>query len=154
MKKEAGIGPYLKKAAKLLFYLYEGEQRLSQSIFRKQNRVGDMIDRRRVGQDLPQCVVLHVLGQLHEDRVPVRVLDREHPLKADSEFWIDKKCKKMNQKWPIGCSVTNVKAHSHLLHLMPFVRQMVALMQRDRKTPISELTQSTVESTDCCGKCE
>jgi len=46
-----------------------------------------MIDRRRVGQDLPQCVVLHVLGQLHEDRVPVRVLDREHPLKADSEFW-------------------------------------------------------------------
>ena len=29
MKKEAGIGPYLKKAAKLLFYLYEGEQRLS-----------------------------------------------------------------------------------------------------------------------------
>ena len=48
----------------------------------------DVIDGGRVGQDLPEGVVLHVLGQLHEDRVAVRVLDGEHPLEADPEFWI------------------------------------------------------------------
>ena len=32
--------------------------------------------------------------------------------------------------------------------------QTVVLPHRDRKIPISVLTQSSVESADCCGKCE
>ena len=34
------------------------------------------------------------------------------------------------------------------------MRQTVALMQRDRKIPISALMQSTAASADHCGKCE
>ena len=34
------------------------------------------------------------------------------------------------------------------------LRQMVALLRRDRKIPISALTQSTAESADRCGECE
>ena len=34
------------------------------------------------------------------------------------------------------------------------MQQMVALMQRDRKIPISALTQSSAESPDPCGECE
>ena len=30
----------------------------------------------------------------------------------------------------------------------------VALCRRDRKIPISALTQSTAETTDCCSECE
>ena len=34
------------------------------------------------------------------------------------------------------------------------LQQTVAFPQRDRNFSISALTQSTVENTDCCGKCE
>ena len=34
------------------------------------------------------------------------------------------------------------------------LRQTVALLRRDRKIPISALTQSTAESADRCGECE
>ena len=34
------------------------------------------------------------------------------------------------------------------------LRQTVALLRRDRKIPISALTQSTAESADRCSECE
>ena len=46
------------------------------------------------------------------------------------------------------------KAHSHYCVFRVRLRQTVALLRRDRKIPISVLTQSTVESADCCGECE
>ncbi len=48
--------------------------------------MGDVVDGGRVGEDLPQGVVLHVLGQLHEDGVAVGILDGEQLLKVDTEF--------------------------------------------------------------------
>ena len=41
------------------------------------------------------------------------------------------------------------KAHLHCI-----MWQTVAFRQKDRKIPISVLTQSTVENADCCGYCE
>ena len=55
-------------------------------VFWRGHRVGDVVDGGRVGQDLPQGVVLHVLGQLHEDGVAVGILDGEQLLKVDTEF--------------------------------------------------------------------
>ena len=46
------------------------------------------------------------------------------------------------------------KAHSHYCIFRVRLRQTVALLRRDRKIPISALTQSTAESADCCGECE
>ncbi len=48
--------------------------------------MGDVVDGGRVGEDLPQSVVLHVLGQLHEDGVAVGILDGEQLLKVDAKF--------------------------------------------------------------------
>ena len=50
--------------------------------------------------------------------------------------------------------VAEVKAHSHYCVFRVRLRQMVALLHRDRKIPISALTQSTAESADRCGECE
>ena len=47
-----------------------------------------------------------------------------------------------------------VKAHSHYCVFRVRLRQKVALLRRDRKFPISALTQSTAESADRCGECE
>ena len=47
-----------------------------------------------------------------------------------------------------------LKADSHYCVFRVRLRQMVALLPRDRKIPISALTQSTEESADCCGECE
>ena len=47
-----------------------------------------------------------------------------------------------------------VKAHSHYCVFRVSLWQTVVLLHRDRKIPISVLTQSTVESADCCGECE
>ena len=47
-----------------------------------------------------------------------------------------------------------LKAHSHYCVFRVCLRQTVALLRRDRKIPISALTQSTVESADRCGECE
>ena len=52
-----------------------------------------------------------------------------------------------------GESIT-IKAHSHYCIFRVRLRQMVALLCRDRKIPISALTQSTAESADRCGECE
>ena len=50
--------------------------------------------------------------------------------------------------------VIQPKAHSHYCVFRVRLRQTVALLRRDRKIPISALTQSTAESAVCCGKCE
>ena len=47
-----------------------------------------------------------------------------------------------------------LKAHSHYCVFRMRLRQTVALLRRDRKIPISALTQSTAESADRCGECE
>ena len=47
-----------------------------------------------------------------------------------------------------------IKADSHYCVFRVRLRQTVALLRRDRKIPISALTQSTVESADRCGECE
>ena len=47
-----------------------------------------------------------------------------------------------------------VKAHSHYCVFRVHLRQTVVLLRRDRKIPISALTQSTAESADRCGECE
>ena len=47
-----------------------------------------------------------------------------------------------------------VMAHSHYCVFRVRLRQKVALLRRDRKFPISALTQSTAESADRCGECE
>ena len=47
-----------------------------------------------------------------------------------------------------------LKAHSHYCVFRVRLRQTVALLRRDRKIPISALTQSTAESADRCGECE
>ena len=44
-----------------------------------------------------------------------------------------------------------LKAHSHIVQILQWT---VAFLQRDRKIPVSELMQSTVESTDSCAWCE
>ena len=46
------------------------------------------------------------------------------------------------------------KAHSHYCIFLVRLQQTVALLRRDRKLPISALTQSTAESADRCGKCD
>ena len=46
------------------------------------------------------------------------------------------------------------KAHSHYCVFRVRLQQTVALLRRDRKIPISALTQSTAESADRCGECE
>ena len=48
----------------------------------------------------------------------------------------------------------SIKAHSHYCVFRVRLRQTVALLRRDRKIPISALTQSTAESADRCGECE
>ena len=48
--------------------------------------MSDEVDCGRIGQDLPQGVVLHVLGQLHQDGVAVLVFDGKHALEVDPEF--------------------------------------------------------------------
>ena len=45
-------------------------------------------------------------------------------------------------------------AHSHYCIFRVRLRQTVVLLHRDRKIPISALTQSTAESADRCGECE
>ena len=52
------------------------------------------------------------------------------------------------------CTSFVLKAHSHYCVFRVRLRQTVALLRRDRKIPISALTQSTAESADCCGECE
>ena len=47
-----------------------------------------------------------------------------------------------------------VKAHSHYCVFRVSLWQTVVLLHRDRKIPISVLTQSTVESANRCGECE
>ena len=47
-----------------------------------------------------------------------------------------------------------LKAHSHYCVFRMRLQQTVALLCRDRKIPISALTQSTAESADRCGECE
>ena len=49
---------------------------------------------------------------------------------------------------------TLLKAQSHYCIFNVHLWQTVALLRRDRKIPISALTQSTAESADRCGECE
>ena len=53
-----------------------------------------------------------------------------------------------------SCSFIKIKADSHYCIFCLHLRQMVALLRRDRKIPISALTQTTAESADHCSECE
>ena len=56
--------------------------------------------------------------------------------------------------WIAKQSKAPLKADSHYCVFRVRLRQTVALLRRDRKFPISALTQSTAESADRCGECE
>ena len=47
----------------------------------------DVVGCGRVGQDLPERLILHGLGQLHQDRVTIGVLDGKKVLEVDTELW-------------------------------------------------------------------
>ena len=55
--------------------------------------------------------------------------------------------------YDINRKIVLFKAHSHYCVFRMRLWQTVALLRRDRKIPISALTQSTAESADRCGEC-
>ena len=57
--------------------LDQREQRLPDEVLGEEDRVRHVIASARVGHQLPQSVVLHRLGQVHEDVVAVRVNNSE-----------------------------------------------------------------------------